>query len=151
LPAHELVLPSGSETEFADRSTMPHFWTRRNLRQPEEKALGFAQSFLGVQSVARNATSIRSINGRSRLRSVLRVLHTDQLRHRPDAAKAVRADPKDLGLEKKKNNELRKELPDKLRRADRPVAGSFHPAGEPGPERQGETEGRQGQRSHGAR
>ncbi|MEW4566708.1 DUF1549 domain-containing protein [Tautonia sp. JC769] len=34
---------------FADRATMPHFWARRNLRQPEEKALAFSYAFLGVR------------------------------------------------------------------------------------------------------
>lgn len=34
---------------FADRETMPHFWSRRNIRTPEEKALSFSHSFLGVR------------------------------------------------------------------------------------------------------
>jgi hypothetical protein len=34
---------------FAERETMPHFWARRNLRQPEEKALAFSYAFLGVR------------------------------------------------------------------------------------------------------
>ncbi|QDV37357.1 DUF1549 and DUF1553 domain-containing protein [Tautonia plasticadhaerens] len=35
--------------EFADRDSMPYFWARRNLRQPEEKALAFSYAFLGVR------------------------------------------------------------------------------------------------------
>jgi hypothetical protein len=35
--------------EFADRETMPYFWARRNLRLPEEKALGISYAFLGVR------------------------------------------------------------------------------------------------------
>ncbi len=35
--------------DFAERDTMPYFWARRNLRQPEEKALGFSYAFLGVR------------------------------------------------------------------------------------------------------
>jgi len=35
--------------DFASRPTMPHYWARRNLRKPEEKALSFAHAFLGVQ------------------------------------------------------------------------------------------------------
>lgn len=35
--------------EFADRETMPHFWSRRNIRSAEEKALSFSHSFLGVR------------------------------------------------------------------------------------------------------
>jgi hypothetical protein len=35
--------------DFVDRETMPFFWARRNLRQPEAKAMAFAYSFLGVR------------------------------------------------------------------------------------------------------
>jgi Protein of unknown function (DUF1549)/Protein of unknown function (DUF1553) len=38
----------GSSADFAQRTTMPHFWARRNVRRPEEKALSFCYSFLGV-------------------------------------------------------------------------------------------------------
>lgn len=35
--------------KFADRSTMPYYWARRNFRQPEERAIGFAYTFLGIR------------------------------------------------------------------------------------------------------
>ena len=35
--------------DFSERENMPYFWARRNLRQPEEKAMAFAYSFLGVR------------------------------------------------------------------------------------------------------
>jgi hypothetical protein len=38
-----------SPADFAQRETMPHFWTRSSLTRPEEKALAFAHSFLGLQ------------------------------------------------------------------------------------------------------
>ncbi|HXG12828.1 MAG TPA: DUF1549 domain-containing protein [Gemmataceae bacterium] len=34
--------------DFAARPTMPYYWTRRALGRPEERALAFAHSFLGV-------------------------------------------------------------------------------------------------------
>ena len=34
---------------FAERSTMPYFWARNNVRKPEEKALAFSYAFLGVR------------------------------------------------------------------------------------------------------
>ena len=37
------------EHDFSDRESMPYFWARRNLRQPEEKALAFAYSFMGIR------------------------------------------------------------------------------------------------------
>lgn len=39
----------GSKADFADRESMPHFWGRRNLAKPEEKALNFSYAFLGVR------------------------------------------------------------------------------------------------------
>src|SRR3712207_3369089 len=35
--------------DFAARPTMPYFWQRNNIRKPEEKALAFAHTFLGVR------------------------------------------------------------------------------------------------------
>jgi hypothetical protein len=35
--------------DFAEHPSMPHYWSRRNIRQPEEKALSFAYSFMGVR------------------------------------------------------------------------------------------------------
>lgn len=38
-----------STVSFSDRETMPHFWTRRTMAKPEDKALAFAHSFLGIK------------------------------------------------------------------------------------------------------
>lgn len=35
--------------DFAQRETMPQFWGRRNMRKPQEKALMFSYTFLGVR------------------------------------------------------------------------------------------------------
>jgi hypothetical protein len=34
---------------FAKRETMPHYWARRNLRNAEEKVMGFCYTFMGIQ------------------------------------------------------------------------------------------------------
>jgi hypothetical protein len=34
---------------FAQRADMPYFWQRQNVRKPQEKALAFAHTFLGVR------------------------------------------------------------------------------------------------------
>ncbi len=39
----------GNENMFADREGMPLFWARRNFAKPEERAIGFAYTFLGVR------------------------------------------------------------------------------------------------------
>ena len=38
-----------SPVEFAQRATMPHYWSRRTLDKPEATALAFAHSFLGIR------------------------------------------------------------------------------------------------------
>ena len=38
-----------SPADFAERETLPHYWTRRTLEKPEDKALAFAHSFLGIR------------------------------------------------------------------------------------------------------
>ncbi len=36
--------------DFAEtRETMPHYWARRNFRQPEERVIGFAYTFMGLR------------------------------------------------------------------------------------------------------
>ncbi len=39
----------GNEEIFAQREGMPLFWARRNFAKPEERAIGFAYTFLGVR------------------------------------------------------------------------------------------------------
>lgn len=35
--------------QYADRPMMAHYWSRRSVEKPEEKALAFAHSFLGIR------------------------------------------------------------------------------------------------------
>lgn len=35
--------------DFAARETMPHYWARKNVQKPEDRALSFAHAFLGVR------------------------------------------------------------------------------------------------------
>ncbi|HEX4072618.1 MAG TPA: DUF1549 domain-containing protein, partial [Planctomycetaceae bacterium] len=37
------------EHQFADRPGLTHFWARRNIAQPQQKALTFAYTFLGIR------------------------------------------------------------------------------------------------------
>ncbi|ADB18931.1 protein of unknown function DUF1549 [Pirellula staleyi DSM 6068] len=38
-----------SGLKIAERDEMPYYWSRNNIRQPEEKAIGFAYTFLGIR------------------------------------------------------------------------------------------------------
>ncbi|MFG0240765.1 MAG: DUF1553 domain-containing protein, partial [Gimesia chilikensis] len=35
--------------DFADREHMPYYWARRNFRNPDDRVLGFAYTFLGIR------------------------------------------------------------------------------------------------------
>ncbi len=39
----------GGEAEYAGRDGMPLFWARQNFVKPEDRAIGFAYSFLGIR------------------------------------------------------------------------------------------------------
>ncbi len=39
----------GDEATFASRPGVPQFWARNNFRSPDERAVGFAYSFLGIR------------------------------------------------------------------------------------------------------
>ena len=44
------VMYKGDAKEtFAERPTMPYYWARNNYRQPEERAIGMAYTFLGIR------------------------------------------------------------------------------------------------------
>jgi len=38
-----------SKKSFADRDSMPYYWARRTFRQPNDRAIGFAYTFLGMR------------------------------------------------------------------------------------------------------
>jgi hypothetical protein len=106
-----------SEAEFANRSTMPHFWTRRNLRQPEEKALGFAQSFLGVQIQCAQCHKHPFDQWTKQDFDQFTAFFTRVTYGiAPDARKSYEKIQQELGLANKKNNELRRELPEQLKK-----------------------------------
>ncbi|MFM7058626.1 MAG: DUF1549 and DUF1553 domain-containing protein [Planctomycetota bacterium] len=40
---------TGGLEQFANRPTMPHYWTRRSMQKPDDAAQAFAQNFLGIR------------------------------------------------------------------------------------------------------
>ena len=43
------VYAKDAKAEFADRDSMPHYWARTNFRTTEDRAIGFAYTFLGLR------------------------------------------------------------------------------------------------------
>jgi len=43
------IYSNDGDADVADRSTMPHYWERTNFRKAEDRAIGFAYSFMGIR------------------------------------------------------------------------------------------------------
>lgn len=43
------IYSKDATASFADRGTMPHYWARTNFRKAEDRAIGFAYTFLGIR------------------------------------------------------------------------------------------------------
>ncbi|MCP4814169.1 MAG: DUF1549 domain-containing protein, partial [Planctomycetaceae bacterium] len=43
------VYSGNSDEGYTNRESMPHYWARRTFREPEERVIGFAYSFLGLR------------------------------------------------------------------------------------------------------
>ncbi len=43
------IYKEDGEGEYADRQFMPHYWARRTVRLPEERAISFAYTFMGIR------------------------------------------------------------------------------------------------------
>jgi hypothetical protein len=45
----EIDRDNNDDRTFAERKTMPYYWSRNNVGQPEEKAISFAYAFMGAR------------------------------------------------------------------------------------------------------
>ncbi len=43
------VYRTDGDQKFTDRQGMPHYWARRTFREPKDRAIGFAYTFLGIR------------------------------------------------------------------------------------------------------
>lgn len=43
------ICQPGNESDYAERQGLPMFWARRNFQKPEDRAIGFAYTFLGIR------------------------------------------------------------------------------------------------------
>lgn len=105
--------PSG--TKFAERPGLVHYWARNNFRTAEERAIGFAYSFLGVRiQCAQCHKHPFDQWSKSDFDNFERLFGGVQARQNslaPDAKKEFTKMVSALGLDKKlKGNQLRREL-----------------------------------------
>lgn len=109
----------GSEHRFSERSTLPHFWARRNFRLPEERVIGFAYSFLGLRiqcaQCHKHPFDQWSQDDFKQFTGFFTSVVASQNSSAPDARAEYEALLKKLNLDKKlRGNELRRKLADLL-------------------------------------
>lgn len=102
----------GTLSDFAERTTMPHFWARRNFRQPEERALSFSYSFLGVHLQCAQCHKHPFDQWTKQDFDQFAAFFT-RINYglAPDARGPSEKMQKDLGLADKKGNQLKREFP----------------------------------------
>jgi hypothetical protein len=96
---------------FADREGLTHYWARRNFRTPEERAIGFAYTFLGVRIACAQChkhpfdqwTQDDFVNFQGFFS------HTNQVQFKPNNPEAVKEFP-DITFNGLKGNELQRAL-----------------------------------------
>ncbi len=59
-----------NDKSYADEDGLVYFWARQNFTKAEDRAIGFAYTFLGSRIQCAHATSIRSIMDSGRLQAV---------------------------------------------------------------------------------
>ncbi len=97
--------------DFAAHDTMPYYWAKRLVRKPEEKALNFSYTFLGVRLEVRPVPQapVRSVDP-GRLQSVHAPSSIDwPTASRPKRASSARAMLSELGV-KQMGGQLQREL-----------------------------------------
>lgn len=99
-------------TNFAQHETLPQYWSRRNNRQPEEKALSFAYAFLGVRlQCAQCHKHPFDQWSQTDFQHFQAFFNNIQYNYRPEDKKDRETLLADLGIDTKKpNNEQQKEL-----------------------------------------
>ena len=100
---------------FAERPGLVHFWARRNFQTAEERAIGFAYSFLGVRiqcaQCHKHPFDQWSKNDFDNFEKLFGNIQAKQNTTAPDAKKEYAAIVENLGIDTKlRGNQLRREL-----------------------------------------
>ena len=115
----EIYRPDSKVSFAENRQDMPYYWARRNFRTPEERAIGFAYTFMGIRIQCAQChkhpfdqwTQVDFKQFTNFFTSVA------GYRARPtgEAAKEYNALVEELGIKKLRGNELRRKLPEMIR------------------------------------
>lgn len=108
-----------SGKKFADRPGLVYYWARNNFRTPEDRAIGFAYSFLGVRiqcaQCHKHPFDQWSKNDFDNFEKLFANVQARQNTMSPDAKSEYKKMVADLSLDKKlKGNDLRRKFSDLL-------------------------------------
>ncbi|MEZ6135898.1 MAG: DUF1549 and DUF1553 domain-containing protein [Pirellulaceae bacterium] len=114
------ICRDSSGEQFADRPGLVHYWARNNFRTAEERAIGFAYSFLGVRiqcaQCHKHPFDQWSKDDFDNFEKLFAAVQANQGTLAPDAKDTFTSMVSDLGVAKSlKGNELRKQLGEKLK------------------------------------
>lgn len=109
------VCRSGTGEKFADRPGLTHYWARKNFQTPEDRAIGFAYSFLGVRiqcaQCHKHPFDQWSKDDFDNFEKLFARVQARQTSMKPDGKAEYASMLEELGVEKKlKGNLLRREL-----------------------------------------
>ncbi|MEM7477619.1 MAG: DUF1549 and DUF1553 domain-containing protein [Planctomycetota bacterium] len=109
-----------SGKEFADRPGMVYYWSRNNFRTPEDRAIGFAYSFLGVRiqcaQCHKHPFDQWSKDDFYNFEQLFTAVQARQNTMAPDAKKQYTKMVAELGVDKKlRGNQLRREFGNMLK------------------------------------
>jgi hypothetical protein len=117
------ICRDGSGEKFAERPGLVHFWARNNFKTAEDRAIGFAYSFLGVRiqcaQCHKHPFDQWSKNDFDNFERLFGAVQANQQSLAPDARKVFSNMVADLGVsESLKGNQLRKELGERLKKGE---------------------------------
>lgn len=117
------ICSDSSGEKFAERPGLVHFWARNNFKTAEDRAIGFAYSFLGVRiqcaQCHKHPFDQWSKNDFDNFEKLFGAVIANQQSLAPDAKKVFAGMISELGVsDSLKGNALRKELGERLKKGD---------------------------------
>jgi len=108
--------------DFAERATLPHYWTRRQFNQPKDKALGFSYAFLGVRLQCAECHKHPFDQWTQQdFQQFTAFFNNVSFNYAPDARQRAKEMTEELGLGGKKNNKERQQRLKELLREGKSV------------------------------
>ena len=110
----------GTDKKFADMHAMPYYWARRDFRELEARAIGFAYSFMGIRiqcaQCHKHPFDQWSKDDFHQFKNFFSKVAASNRPRDKDGAKQYNKMVNDLGLKGKRNNDLRRMLPELIKK-----------------------------------